>query len=130
MLSGASFDALALPEAEGCSPFHRCAAFRQLCWHLLQIFDTPIKMMDFPALAGRSMALAIDLRADNVSAFEIERLWDQVAAFEDKPSMRTLAYRPHLTFAIYDRNRREDGVECDAVRERRRSAIAYRIQTN
>jgi len=48
------------------------------------------------------MALAINLRADNVSAFEIERLWDQVADFEDKPSMRTLAYRPHLTFAIYD----------------------------
>jgi len=48
------------------------------------------------------MAVAINIRADNVSASEIERLWDQVAAFEDEPSMRALDYRPHLTFAIYD----------------------------
>jgi len=48
------------------------------------------------------MAIAINIRADNASADEIERLWDQVAAFEDQPSMRVLAYRPHLTFAIYD----------------------------
>ena len=48
------------------------------------------------------MALAINVRADNASANEIERLWDQVAAFEDEPSMRILAYRPHVTFAIYD----------------------------
>lgn len=48
------------------------------------------------------MALAINIRADNASASEIERLWDQVAAFEDEPSMRALGYRPHFTFAIYD----------------------------
>lgn len=48
------------------------------------------------------MALAINIRADNASAGEIERLWDQVAAFEVEPSMRALGYRPHLTFAIYD----------------------------
>ncbi|MDI3566780.1 2'-5' RNA ligase family protein [Bradyrhizobium sp. Arg816] len=48
------------------------------------------------------MAVAINIRADNDSADEIEQLWDQVAALEDGPSMRTLAYRPHLTFAIYD----------------------------
>ena len=48
------------------------------------------------------MALAINIRADNDSANEIERLWDQVAGFEDEPSMRALGYRPHLTFAIYD----------------------------
>jgi 2'-5' RNA ligase len=48
------------------------------------------------------MVLAINIRADNDSAAGIERLWDQVAAFEDGPSMRTLGYRPHLTFAIYD----------------------------
>jgi 2'-5' RNA ligase len=48
------------------------------------------------------MALAINIRSDHPSATEIERLWDQVAAFEDTPSMRALAYRPHLTFAIYD----------------------------
>lgn len=50
----------------------------------------------------RRMALAINIRADHVSADELERLWDQVAAFEDEPSMRILAYRPHLTLAIYD----------------------------
>src|SRR5262245_15991774 len=48
------------------------------------------------------MALAINIRADNASASEVERLWDQVAAFEDAPSMRALGYRPHFTFAIYD----------------------------
>jgi 2'-5' RNA ligase len=48
------------------------------------------------------MALAINVRSDNASASEVERLWDQVAAFEDEPSMRTLGYRPHFTFAIYD----------------------------
>ena len=48
------------------------------------------------------MPLAINIRADNASAREVERLWDQVAAFEDEPSMRALSYRPHLTFAIYD----------------------------
>jgi 2'-5' RNA ligase len=48
------------------------------------------------------MAVAINIRADNASADEIVRLWDQVAALEDEPSMRPLAYRPHLTFAIYD----------------------------
>lgn len=48
------------------------------------------------------MALAINIRADNHSADEIERLWDQVAAFEVEPSMRALRYRPHFTFAIYD----------------------------
>ena len=48
------------------------------------------------------MALAINIRADNASASEVERLWDQVSAFEDEPSMRTLGYRPHFTFAIYD----------------------------
>lgn len=48
------------------------------------------------------MAIAINIRADGSSASEIERLWDQVAAFEDEPSMRSLGYRPHLTFAIYD----------------------------
>ena len=48
------------------------------------------------------MALAINVRADNNSANEIERLWDQVVAFEAKPSMHALGYRPHFTFAIYD----------------------------
>lgn len=61
------------------------------------------------------MALAINLRADNVSADEIERLWDQVAAFEDEPSMRILAYRPHLTFAIYDSPEIEEKTAWEAM---------------
>ncbi|MCP3408893.1 2'-5' RNA ligase family protein [Bradyrhizobium sp. CCGB01] len=48
------------------------------------------------------MAIAINVRADGDSSSEVEQLWDQVAAFEDEPSMRTLGYRPHFTFAIYD----------------------------
>jgi 2'-5' RNA ligase len=48
------------------------------------------------------MALAMNVRTDNDSAGEVERLWDEVAAFEDEPSMRALGYRPHFTFAIYD----------------------------
>lgn len=48
------------------------------------------------------MPLAINIRADNSSAGEIERLWDQVGAFEDEPSMRALGYPPHFTFVIYD----------------------------
>lgn len=46
--------------------------------------------------------MAINIRADNHSAGEIERLWDQVAAFEVEPLMRALRYRPHFTFAVYD----------------------------
>jgi hypothetical protein len=48
------------------------------------------------------VALAINIRSDNDSAGEIERLWDQAAMFEAEPSMRALGYRPHFTFAIYD----------------------------
>jgi 2'-5' RNA ligase len=55
------------------------------------------------------MALALNIRADNVTAGGIENLWDQVGIFEDEPSMRSLRYRPHFTFAIYD------GPEIDAA---------------
>src|SRR3954468_18130878 len=48
------------------------------------------------------MATAINIRADDASASEIEGLWNQVAEFEDVPSMRALGYRPHFTFAVYD----------------------------
>lgn len=61
------------------------------------------------------MALAINIRADNDSANEIERLWDQVAAFEDRPSMRALNYRPHLTFAIYDSPEIEEKTAWEAM---------------
>jgi hypothetical protein len=73
----------------------------------LQTLDTRLKIKELfrflVHLAVRwLMALAINIRADNASASEVERLWDQVAAFEDAPSMRALGYRPHFTFAIYD----------------------------
>ncbi|MBR0783615.1 2'-5' RNA ligase family protein [Bradyrhizobium iriomotense] len=61
------------------------------------------------------MAVAINIRADNVSADAIERLWDQVAVFEDEPSMRVLAYRPHLTFAIYDSPEIEEKTAWEAM---------------
>ena len=60
------------------------------------------------------MAVAINIRTDHPSAGEIERLWDQVAAFEDMPSMRALGYRPHLTFAIYDDI--DEATACEAMR--------------
>ena len=61
------------------------------------------------------MALAINIRADNGSANEIERVWDEVAFFEDEPSMRTLGYRPHLTFAIYDAPEIEEKTAWEAL---------------
>jgi len=61
------------------------------------------------------VALAINIRADNSSATEIERLWDQVAAFEVEPSMRTLGYRPHFTFAIYDSPSISEKIAWDAM---------------
>lgn len=70
------------------------------------------------------MALAINIRADNDSAGEIERLWDQVAAFEVEPSMRALRYRPHLTFAIYDSPRADEKAAWDVMQ----AAIAGETQ--
>lgn len=48
------------------------------------------------------MPFAISLKADNDSARQIHALWDRVAQFEDRPSMRELDYPPHVTLAIYD----------------------------
>jgi 2'-5' RNA ligase len=61
------------------------------------------------------MAIAINIRADGPSASEVERLWDQVAAFEDEPSMRALGYRPHFTFAIYDSPEIEEKTAWEAM---------------
>ncbi|MEK9284503.1 MULTISPECIES: 2'-5' RNA ligase family protein [unclassified Bradyrhizobium] len=61
------------------------------------------------------MALAINIRTDNNSALEIERLWDQVGAFEVEPSMRKLGYRPHFTFAIYDSPQIDEKTAWDAM---------------
>ncbi len=64
---------------------------------------------------GEPVALAINIRADNESAGEIERLWDQVAVFEVEPSMRALGYRPHFTFAIYDSPAVDEKAAWDAM---------------
>ena len=61
------------------------------------------------------MAIAINIRADDSSASEVERLWDQVAEFEDVPSMRALGYRPHLTFAIYDSSEIDETTAWEAM---------------
>jgi 2'-5' RNA ligase len=70
------------------------------------------------------VASAINIRVDNESAGEIERLWDQVAVFEVEPSMRALGYRPHFTFAIYD----EPAVDEKAVWDIMLAAVAGETQ--
>ncbi len=59
--------------------------------------------------------MAINIRADNSSAGEIERLWDRVGDFEVEPSMRALGYRPHFTFAIYDSPAIDEKTAWDAM---------------
>jgi 2'-5' RNA ligase len=71
------------------------------------------------------VALAINIRSDHPSAGEIEQLWDQVAAFEDVPSMRALEYRPHLTFAIYDDV--DESTACEAMRRAAMGQTQLRI---
>lgn len=48
------------------------------------------------------MAFAISLKAVNDTAGPLKALWENVASFESRPSMASLAYPPHLTLAIYD----------------------------
>ncbi len=48
------------------------------------------------------MPFALTVKSRDVTAEAIRSLWDQASAFEDFPSMRALAYPPHITFAIYD----------------------------
>ncbi len=48
------------------------------------------------------MGGAVTIVAENDSQEHILRLWDQVSAFEDTPSMRALRYPPHLSLAIYE----------------------------
>jgi 2'-5' RNA ligase len=48
------------------------------------------------------MAFAINLRSDDASAARLRALWKEAARFEDKPSMESLNYQPHITFAIYE----------------------------
>jgi len=61
------------------------------------------------------MAIAINIRADDASASEVERLWDEVSVFETEPSMRSLGYRPHFTFAIYDSPEIDEKAAWDAM---------------
>jgi 2'-5' RNA ligase len=74
------------------------------------------------------MAIAINVRADNASASEVERLWDQIAAFEDEPSMRILGYRPHFTFAIYDSPEIEEKTACEAMLRACAGEVPLRIE--
>jgi 2'-5' RNA ligase len=48
------------------------------------------------------MPVAISIRAANDTARHIYALWDQASRFEDTPTMRALAYPPHITLAVYD----------------------------
>jgi hypothetical protein len=74
------------------------------------------------------MAIAINVRADGDCSSEVEQLWDQVAAFEDEPSMRTLGYRPHFTFAIYDSPAIEEDTARQAMLRAATSEVQLRIE--
>jgi 2'-5' RNA ligase len=74
------------------------------------------------------MAIAINVRADGESSCEVEQLWDQVAAFEDEPSMRTLGYRPHFTFAIYDSPAIDEETARQAMLRAATSEVQLRIE--
>lgn len=45
---------------------------------------------------------AINIRTENDTASPIFKLWEIVGKLENSPSMQTLNYAPHFTFAIYD----------------------------
>jgi len=47
------------------------------------------------------MGAAISLVANNDSQNHIIGLWNKASEFEDTPSMQSLDYPPHFTFAIY-----------------------------
>lgn len=48
------------------------------------------------------MGSAVSLVARNKSARAITHLWQEVSAFETSPSMPTLQYPPHFTFAMFE----------------------------
>jgi len=48
------------------------------------------------------MAYAINIRSDDASSFAVKALWREHELLEINPSMQALAYRPHITFAVYD----------------------------
>ena len=47
------------------------------------------------------MPYGICLKCTNGSAAPVTKLWDEAEAFETVPSMRALAYPPHVTLAVY-----------------------------
>ena len=48
------------------------------------------------------MGGAISISANNETSKYITRLWEHAGLFEDEPSMSSLGYPPHFTFAIYE----------------------------
>jgi len=48
------------------------------------------------------MGSAVSLVARNKSARAVTHLWQEVSAFETFPSMPTLQYPPHFTFAMFE----------------------------
>jgi len=48
------------------------------------------------------MAYAINIRSHNNSSQPIRALWEECSRLESSPSMETLNYPPHITFAIYE----------------------------
>jgi len=47
------------------------------------------------------MPYAISIKSLNDTSAPIFDLWDEASGFEDNPSMRALAYPPHITLAIF-----------------------------
>lgn len=47
------------------------------------------------------MGGAVGIASNNESNIHILNLWDKIGKFEESPSMRSLEYPPHFTFAIY-----------------------------
>lgn len=47
------------------------------------------------------MPYGITLKCTNETAAPVTALWDEAEAFETVPSMRALAYPPHVTLAVY-----------------------------
>jgi len=61
------------------------------------------------------MGAAISIVANNDSQKRIVALWEQVAEFEATPSMHSLNYPPHFTFAIYQNIEADD--LCETVKD-------------
>ncbi|NTG25050.1 2'-5' RNA ligase family protein [Agrobacterium rhizogenes] len=47
------------------------------------------------------MRYAISIKCLNDTSAPVFDLWDEASSFEDSPSMRELAYPPHITLAVF-----------------------------